>query len=104
MAVARVAELVAVKVADAVVAAAVVLIVVLVVDLAAATVEAATDGGDGNNFATFSETWILVEDSTRPVRTLPVVCTSRVALRSFITFSTRISRLPFCEFASSTAL
>ena len=45
MAVARVAELVAVKVADAVVAAAVVLIVVLVVDLAAATVEAATDGG-----------------------------------------------------------
>ena len=43
MAVARVAELVAVKVADAVVAAAVVLMVVLVVDLAAATVEAATE-------------------------------------------------------------
>ena len=56
MAVARVAELVAVKVADAVVAAAVVLMVVLVVDLAAATVEAATEAADGNNFATFSET------------------------------------------------
>ena len=60
MAVARVAELVAVKVADAVVAAAVVLMVVLVVDLAAASVEAATGGGDGNNFATFSETWTKI--------------------------------------------
>ena len=79
MAVARVAELVAVKVADAVVAAAMVLVVVLVVDVAAATVEGATEAAghtasktisriaDHHNFVecpvrrVFTQQWAYIE-------------------------------------------